>query len=114
MIPIGHIAAHVATVLLLPLLMLGVIVKVKAAFAGRKGAPLLQPCFDLVKLVRKRMVLSRTTTWLFLAGPVVGWITTVTACALVPLGHSQAPIAFAGDMILFAYLLALGPRSAPR
>jgi formate hydrogenlyase subunit 4 len=44
----------------------------------------------------------------FLAGPVVTLAATLAAALLVPLGHHAAVIAFPGDMILFAYLLALG------
>lgn len=98
---------HVALVLLLPPLLLGIINKTKALFAGRVGAPLLQPYFDLLKLLRKGLVLSRTTTWVFLAGPVVGIVTTLLAALVVPLGAHAAPIAFAGDFVAFAYVLAL-------
>ena len=41
-----------------PPLLLGVINKTKAWFAGRVGPPLLQPYYDLVKLMRKGMVIS--------------------------------------------------------
>src|SRR6185369_11018239 len=46
-------ALNLAVALLLSPLMLGVITRVKARFAGRRGAPLLQPYLDLVKLFRK-------------------------------------------------------------
>ena len=106
--PYLHAAVHVAIVLLLPPLCLGVITKTKAFFAGRIGPPLLQPYFDLLKLFRKGMIVSRTATWLFLAGPVVGLVTTFFAALLTPLGGHSAPIAFAGDFVLFAYVLGLG------
>jgi formate hydrogenlyase subunit 4 len=95
-------------VLLFPPLLLGVIVKTKAAFAGRTGAPLLQPYHDLWKLVRKGSVFSRTTTWVFRAGPVVGLATAALATALVPVGGRPALVAFPGDFLLLAYLLGLG------
>ena len=59
---------HLAAAVLLPPLFLGVIQRTKARVAGRRGAPLLQPWHDLVKLARKGFVLSRTTTWVFVAG----------------------------------------------
>jgi len=101
-------AIHVVLMLVLPPFLLGVIAKTKAFFAGRVGPPLLQPYFDLAKLLRKSTVLSRTTTWVFLAGPVVGLVTTVLAGLLVPLGGHQAPVGFEGDFVLFAYALGLG------
>ena len=105
---IPHIVLHLLSVLLLPPLLLGVINKTKAWFAGRCGPPLLQPYYDLWKLAQKGMVFSKTTTWVFRAGPVVGLVTALAAAMLVPLGHHPAPIHFPGDMILFAYVLALG------
>jgi formate hydrogenlyase subunit 4 len=106
--PSVHTAVHVALVLALPPLALGVIQKTKAFFAGRVGPPLLQPYRDLAKLLRKGAVLSRTTTWVFVAGPVVALLTTLLAALLVPLGGHAAPIGFAGDFVLFAALLGLG------
>jgi formate hydrogenlyase subunit 4 len=102
------LTVHGTLLLLLPPLLLGVITKTKAAFAGRVGAPFLQPYHDIVKLLRKDSVVSRTTTWVFKAGPVVGLSTALLAALLVPMGGHPAPVSFDGDMVLFAYLLGLG------
>jgi len=88
-------------------LLVGVITRTKAVIAGRVGQPLLQPYRDLRKLMRKGAVYSRTTTWVFRAGPVVGLAATVLASALVPYGGSFALVSFPGDLFVFAYLLAL-------
>ena len=101
-------AMHVAIVLLLPPLLLGVIVKVKAFFGGRVGAPVLQTYRDIWKLLQKGSVFSTTTTWVFKAGPVVNLAAVLVAALLLPLGAHAAPLSFAGDVVLFAYLLALG------
>jgi formate hydrogenlyase subunit 4 len=97
--------------LILPLglspLLLGVINRTKAIVAGRKGQPLLQSYFDLAKLLQKAPVYSRTTTWVFRAGPIVGLAALLLAAGLVPFGGASAPLAFDGDMILFVYLLGL-------
>jgi formate hydrogenlyase subunit 4 len=101
-------ALHILIALVFPPLLLGVIGKTKAVFAGRVGPPLLQPYWDLIKLFRKGSVISPTTTWVFQAGPVVGLATALTALLLIPLGSSFAPISFTGDLILLAYLFGLG------
>jgi formate hydrogenlyase subunit 4 len=101
-------STHLAVAWLLPPLLLGVIARTKARMAGRRGAPLLQPYYDLLRLLRKDLVLSRTTTWVFAAGPVVAVATASIASLLVPFGGKAAPLAFAGDLILFAYLFGLG------
>jgi formate hydrogenlyase subunit 4 len=98
---------HVLLLLFLPPLLLGVISRTKARFAGRSGPPLLQPYHDLIKLLRKGVVLSTTTTWIFRAGPAVALAALVLAGLMVPIGRFDAPIAFAGDLILLAYLLGL-------
>jgi formate hydrogenlyase subunit 4 len=92
----------------MPPLLLGVINKTKAFFAGRMGPPVLQPYRDLARLMKKGMVISGTTTWVFRAAPIVALVTVVLAGLLIPLGKAEAPIRFAGDVILFAYLFALG------
>jgi formate hydrogenlyase subunit 4 len=99
---------QLAVVLLVSPLLLGVIQRTKARMGGRRGAPLLQPYHDLVKLLRKDVVLSRTTTWVFVAGPAAAVATAVLASLLVPFGERVAPLSFAGDLILFAYLFGLG------
>jgi formate hydrogenlyase subunit 4 len=99
---------QVVFILAVPPVMLGVIAKTKAWFAGRVGPPVLQPYHDLVKLMRKRSVFSRTTTWVFRAGPVIGLATALIAAALVPVGDGRALVGFDGDFLVLAYLLGLG------
>src|SRR6059058_3569212 len=108
MTTILHHAIHVLLALALPPLLLGVIAKTKALFAGRVGPPLLQSYYDLIKLFRKGSVFSTTTTWVFRAGPVVGLVTAALAMLLIPLTGSVSPVSFTGDLILLAYLLGLG------
>jgi formate hydrogenlyase subunit 4 len=99
---------HVLLALTMPPLLLGLITKIKAQFAGRVGPPLLQPYRDLIKLFRKGSVFSTTTTWVFQAGPVVGLVTAGVAVLLIPFANANAPISFSGDLILLTYLLGLG------
>lgn len=105
---IVHNMFHIAVVLIAPPLLLGVINKVKAFFAGRTGPPLLQPYYDIIKLFQKGSVISETTTWVFLAGPPIALSTAILVSLLIPAAGSAAPISFEGDLILAAYLLGLG------
>ncbi len=98
---------HPLLALLLAPLLLGIINRTKALFAGRTGQPLLQAYFDLAKLLRKGAVYSETTTWVFRAGPIVGVAAPVVAIALIPFGGIPALLNFPGDLILFAYLFGL-------
>jgi formate hydrogenlyase subunit 4 len=98
---------HLAALLALPPLVLGIVNRTKAIVAGRKGQPLLQAYFDLAKLLRKGAVYSRTTTWVFRAGPVVGLAAVASAGLLLAMGGAPALVSFGGDFVLFAYLLGL-------
>jgi formate hydrogenlyase subunit 4 len=98
---------HLLLLLLVSPLLLGVIGKTKALFAGRVGAPFLQPYYDLVKLLRKDFIFSHTTSWVFSAGPVVGLAVPVLAALFIPFGALSAPLSFSGDLILFVYLFGL-------
>ena len=88
-------------------LLLGIINRTKSLFGGREGPPLLQAYRDLAKLLRKGATYSRTTTWIFRAGPIVGLAAAGTALLLVPLPGLRAPLAFSGDLLLLASLLGL-------
>jgi formate hydrogenlyase subunit 4 len=98
---------HITVLLVMPPLLIGVINKTKAWSAGRQGPPLLQLYYDLLRLFRKDMVLSRTTTWVFRAGPVISVTAVLLAGLLVPFGAFDAPLSFDGDLVLFAYLMGL-------
>jgi formate hydrogenlyase subunit 4 len=104
----GNFAIHLSLLIAAPPLLLGVIQKTKSVFAGRKGPPVLQPYFDIVRLLRKGAVYSRTTTWIFRAGPIVSLAAVLCAGLLLPLSSNASPLGFAGDVFAFAYLVALG------
>ena len=98
---------HISTALILAPLLTGVINRTKARVAGRVGAPILQLYFDLWKLLHKGAVYSRTTTWVFRAGPLIGLAAVLGALLLTPFGKSGAVLAFDGDLVLFVYWLGL-------
>jgi formate hydrogenlyase subunit 4 len=102
-----HVLLQVLAALGLSPLIPGLINKFKAVLAGRTGPPVLQLYYDLAKLARKEALFSRTTTWLFLAGPVATVAAVLLAALLVPFGHFPAPIHFQGDAVLFLYLFGL-------
>jgi len=105
---VALLVLHLLTVVVVPPLLPGLINRVKAILAGRRGPPVRQLYWDLAKAWRKGSVISSTTTWMFLAGPTVAVVTGLIAALLVPLGHAGSPLGFSGDVVLFAYLLGLG------
>ena len=94
--------------LFLPFIMLGIIKKTKAFWAGRKGVCILQPWFDFVRLLKKEPVISETTSFVFKLAPVVALTSAITASLFVPTicGYSILNVEFC--FIIFAYILGIG------
>jgi len=102
-----EIFARLFVWLLLAPLVPGIINRVKARVAGRRGPPVLQLYYDLAKLWRKGVVLSAVASPLHWAGPAVAWMAVALAALLVPLGPLGAAVSFRGDALVFLCLLAL-------
>lgn len=94
--------------LLLAPLFPGIILKVKALFAGKQGPPLLIKYWTLTKLLRKGVVYSTTTSFVFRLGPLLACATSLTALLFFPLAGLPPLIAFHGDVIVLFYLFGLG------
>ncbi len=93
-------------ILISPFFFIGLVNKVKAVWAGRKGASVFQPYNDFFKLLHKGEVISRTTTFIFKISPSINIASVVFALALVPVPYFGSLISFSGDFVLFAYVLA--------
>jgi formate hydrogenlyase subunit 4 len=107
MIVAVEVILRVASWVVLAPLLPGIINKVKAWVAGRRGPPVLQLYYDLARLWRKGIVLSNLASPAFVAGPAVAWVAIFTAALVVPAGPAGGLITFHGDVILLIYLLAL-------
>ena len=107
MTSILELLARIAVWLLMAPLLPGIINKVKAWVAGRRGPPVLQLYYDLARLWRKGVVLSTLASPGFIAGPAIAWVAVLAAALLLPLGPLGTSLSFRGDVILLVYLLAL-------
>src|SRR5438477_5120722 len=94
--------------LLLAPLLPGLINRMKAFVAGRRGPPLLQPYWDIAKCLRRGAVYGDVTTALFRLGPVVNLAALMAATLIVPFGGIRPPLSFPGDIVVLAGLFALG------
>lgn len=99
--------AHVLLALGMPVLMVGLVNRTKAMWAGRKGPPLMQLGWDLLRLMRKRPVLSVVATPLFRTGAWVVLAASMLAAMIAPNLGRFAPLEFNHDFVFFAYTLAL-------
>jgi formate hydrogenlyase subunit 4 len=102
------VVAQTIVLLVISPFLVGLIRKVKARLQCRRGARVFQPYADLAKLFRKQPVVSSTTSWIFTATPYILFASILSAGLLVPTFASQAPLNFAGGIIVLVYLLALG------
>ncbi len=99
---------QIFVIIMLAPLVNGIIKKVKAFTQKRKGAPVLQMYFDLLKLIKKSVVVSDVSSWIFKVTPYIVFSSAVAAALLVPVTTMIMPVGFAGDIILMVYILALG------
>ena len=93
-------------VLLVAPLLAGYVRKVKALLVGRRGAPLIQPYRDLLRLLRKEVVLANSASWVFRVTPYLVFAATWVAAALVPTFATGLLFSYAADMIAIVALLA--------
>lgn len=91
--------------LLLAPLLVGVINKTKAFFAGRHGQSLFQLYYDLHKLSLKEAIASHTSGGIFTFAPIAGFALMVVAALFLPFGYATSPFAFTGDIVIFFYIL---------
>ena len=95
-------------ILLAALCIPGVINRTRARLAGRQGIRFAQHLYDVRLLLRKGAVYSTTTTALFRTAPSVILASSLVAMLFIPVGDLRPVISFDGDLVAFAYLLAVG------
>src|SRR5580765_217065 len=97
--------AQMLLVLLLSPLFTGFVRKVKARLLRRQGPPLLQPYRDLIRLLRKEVVLAHSASWLFRVIPCLVFAGTWVAASLVPTFRSGLLFSWSADLIAIIALL---------
>ncbi|MBI2135589.1 NADH-quinone oxidoreductase subunit H [Candidatus Woesearchaeota archaeon] len=130
---IGYAALNTFFVILISPFFMGVIKKAKALCQRRKGQPVLQQYYNLLKLFKKETVVSHNSSWIMLKAPYINIAVIIVASLFVPVlfsynntfsfyadhttdnntsnytnpnNASNSPIF--GNILLFLYLLALG------
>ncbi len=94
-------------IILLSPLVNGAIKKLKSSMQGRVGPGVLQPYYDLLRLLKKDMIVSTATSWIFKTTPYIVFTATATAAAIVPVLSTASPYGAMGDVIALIYLFAL-------
>jgi formate hydrogenlyase subunit 4 len=97
--------AQMALVLVMAPLLTGFVRKVKARLLRRRGPSLLQPYRDLLRLMRKEVVLADNASWLFRVIPYLVFAATWVAAALVPTFAVGLTFSWTADLIAIVALL---------
>ncbi|RWA72046.1 formate hydrogenlyase [Mesorhizobium sp. M1C.F.Ca.ET.193.01.1.1] len=97
--------AQMLLVLLLAPLLIGFVRKVKARLVRRQGPSLIQPYRDLIRLMRKEVVLADNASWLFRVTPYLIFAATWVAAALVPTFAAGLQFSWTADLIVIVALL---------
>jgi len=105
---LSAILAQTALLLLLAPLLSGLVKNWKANLQNRRGPGIWQACFDLLKFLRKDMVISEHASWIFSATPYVLFLSALVVGLMVPLVSAQAPLDQFGGALAVVGLLALG------
>jgi len=97
--------AEMLLVLGLAPLLTGFVRKVKARLLRRRGPPLLQPYRDLIRLMRKDVVLAANASWLFRVIPYLMFAGTWVGASLVPTFGNGLLFSWSADLIAIIALL---------
>lgn len=99
---------QVIFVLIIAPLFTGVIRKMKAKVQHRIGASVFQPYYDLMKLFKKDLVVSSTSSWIYNLAPYVYFITSLIAVSCLPVVYHLTGFTFYTDLLIVVYLLVTG------
>ena len=106
---ISHLLVQLMQMLLVlaaaPLLT-GFVRKVKARLLRRRGPPIVQPYRDILRLLKKEVVVAENASWIFRVAPYVIFATTWVAAALVPTFATGLLFSWSADLIAIIALLA--------
>jgi formate hydrogenlyase subunit 4 len=85
--------------------LVGLVRKVKARLLRRRGPAIVQPYRDLLRLLRKDVVLAENASWLFRVSPYLIFAATWVAAALIPTFATGLLFGWSGDLIAIIALL---------
>jgi formate hydrogenlyase subunit 4 len=98
---------NVLLFLLLAPLFEGVMRRITARVQSRQGPPIVQPYYDLFKLLGKERINS-AGNWAFKLAPLAAFASILAVVALVPFGSRVNALGGRVDAITVVYLLTLG------
>lgn len=98
-------AVQMALVVLIAPLLTGFIRLIKARLLRRRGPSMIQPYRDILRLVRKEVVLAENASWLFRITPYLIFAATWVAAAVIPTFATGLIFSWTADLIAIIALL---------
>jgi formate hydrogenlyase subunit 4 len=95
-----------AMIFLIAPMLIGIIRKCKAILQSRRGASIVQPYYELLKLFSKGQVISKNASWVFRIAPYIGIVSMIIAATMVPVFINQS-FNILGNVLVVIYLLAM-------
>lgn len=87
---------------------MGLIRFTKARLQGRHGASPFLPYYTFATLLRKQMVISTASSWVFRAAPFIVLVSSIFVACVLPLMFSGGSFRFASDFLVVSGILAVG------
>jgi len=97
--------SQMAFVLVLAPFLTGLSRKFRARLLSRQGPAVIQPYRDLLRLLRKDVILAHNASWLFRVAPYLIFAATWVASALVPTFATGLLFSWSADLIAIIALL---------
>lgn len=76
-------------IIVLSPLFIGILKKMKAALRGYKGSSIIQPYYDLSKLLKKGRIISNRSSFITAIGPIVILGATITTAFFIPVFYTS-------------------------
>jgi len=100
--------SQVLILVVLSPLIVGIMRKTKAKSQKRIGSSIIQPYFDILKLLKKDEIISEQSSWIFRCTPWINFVTTVSAAFFIPVSIIYSPFGVVGDILLVVGVFGLG------
>ncbi|HOP63109.1 MAG TPA: NADH-quinone oxidoreductase subunit H [Spirochaetota bacterium] len=103
---IVYIAVNIIVFLAFAPLFEGIVRKLTAKVQSRQGPPVIQPYYDIIKLLGKENFVVEN--WAFKLAPLMSFAAILSVICFVPLGYKSNFLTQYADVITIIYLLTMG------
>lgn len=103
---IVYIAVNIVIFLAFAPLFEGIVRKLTAKVQSRQGPPVIQPYYDIIKLLGKENF--TVGNWVFTLAPLMSFAAILSVICFVPLGYKTNFLTQYADVITIIYLLTMG------